>query len=124
MLQFVVGKTSRDQAYCFTDYYSKTEIRNHTLLGSGTLSSYPRRRQMSDPSWNFLPDASCIICAKTSEILAANRKFEKAIAPLAKICQLDFVENFICQEDRSRFKLALNRVSEPPTDSDNRFENA
>jgi hypothetical protein len=69
---------------------------------------------MAEPSWNLLPDAACVLSAETCQVVAANRRFEKAIAPLSKISQLNFVENFVSKEDKARFKLALQRLSELP----------
>jgi hypothetical protein len=70
---------------------------------------------MASFCWNSLPEAVAIISTENFRIQAANKKFERAIAPLARLSELDFLENIIGQEDKQRFKLALRRLSELPS---------
>jgi hypothetical protein len=72
---------------------------------------------MASFCWNTLPEAVAIISSENFRIQAVNKKFERAIAPLDRLSELNFLENFIGQDDKQRFKLALDRLSELPAEN-------
>uniref|UniRef100_A0A6U6BI43 Histidine kinase n=1 Tax=Guillardia theta TaxID=55529 RepID=A0A6U6BI43_GUITH len=76
------------------------------------------RELLAQAYFDHAPEAVALVESKTCALISCNRKFQNTVGPSKTLLGLDFVENCIQTEERTRFKIALENVIQDKPVSD------